>query len=465
MKLGPLTEGEVLSFLERAVDAGHDPLVDRPFPDLAARWRALGLAPGDLVMLALPTGVALLQHFFAVIAAGGVPALVAPGAPAARLVETATRMGARAVAAVRLPPLPAAERTVPLGALETAWIERPGPSPVAAGEVVLLTSGTSGSSSGCVTTLAAMLRNGARHAASIGQRPDDTVLVSLPLCFSFALVAQALGTLGRGGKLVVAGPPFQESAYRAALAAHDVTVSALTPIQVRALLQRRAALPASLRVLSVGGDSLAPDHVEDLLRLRPGGELYLTYGLTQAGPRVSTLAAHRALPRRRASVGLPLEGTRVSLADLGDGTGRTELLVSSDTLMLRRIGLVEGHPGADFRAPGVLATGDVFTRDEEGYLFYKGRLAEYVLRGGEKIALATVRRVATQIPGVVAARTRVSPGEGGEDFDLMLIVGKASELQTPDQYRATLARSLRRSELPRTIEVVAETPVQAFSYK
>jgi acyl-CoA synthetase (AMP-forming)/AMP-acid ligase II len=133
--------------------------------------------------------------------------------------------------------------------------------------------------------------------------------------------------------------------------------------------------------------------------------------------------------------------------------------------MLRRIGLVEGHPGADFRAPGVLATGDVFTRDEEGYLFYKGRLAEYVLRGGEKIALATVRRVATQIPGVVAARTRVSPGEGGEDFDLMLIVGKASELQTPDQYRATLARSLRRSELPRTIEVVAETPVQAFSYK
>jgi len=42
----------------------------------------------------------------------------------------------------------------------------------------------------------------------------------------------------------------------------------------------------------VGGDSLAPEHVADLLRARPGRELYLTYGLTQAGARVSTLSAH-----------------------------------------------------------------------------------------------------------------------------------------------------------------------------
>src|SRR6201999_38109 len=112
------------------------------------------------------------------------------------------------------------------------------------------------SSSVCVTSLEAMLRNGARHAESLGQRPEDTVLVSLPLHFSFAMVAQALGTLGSGGKLVVSRPPFQGAAYVAALSTHGVTVSALTPIQIRTLLQHRTALPASLRVLSVGGDSL-----------------------------------------------------------------------------------------------------------------------------------------------------------------------------------------------------------------
>jgi acyl-CoA synthetase (AMP-forming)/AMP-acid ligase II len=465
--IGPLAEDRIAAFLARALDAGSEPLVERPFPEITDRWRALGLRPGDLVLLALPTGVALLHHFFGLLAAGGVPALLAPGAPGARLAETAARMGARAVAAVRLPPLEGASRGEPVGLLETAWFHDRGEPQVEAGEVVMLTSGTSGFASGCVTTLDAMMRNGARHADSIGQRADDTVLISLPLHFSFALVAQALGTLGRGGKLVVAGPPFQHATYARTVATHGVTVSALTPLLVRPLLQHRTALPESLRVLGVGGDSLPPEQVGELLRLRPGGELYLTYGLTQAGPRVSTLAAHREPPSRYASVGLPLAGTHVSLADLGDGSGRTELLVSSDTLMRRRIGLVEGRHGQDFSARGFLATGDVFTQDEGGYLYHRGRLAEYILRGGEKICIAAVRRVAVQLPGVVSARAKIEPRDDGEgdEFDLVLVVAEGPDRLDPDRYRALLARSVRRGELPRAIEVVADHPARPVGYK
>jgi long-chain acyl-CoA synthetase len=288
--------------------------------------------------------------------------------------------------------------------------------------------------------------------------------VSLPLHFSFALVAQALGTLARGGRLVIAGPPFNPEAYARAIEGHGVTISSLTPVLVRTLLHHDAAIPRGLRALSVGGDSLAPELVADLLRHRPGGELYLTYGLTQAGPRVSTLAAHAEPARRHASVGLPLPGVRATLEDLGDGSGRRELLIAADTLMRRRIGLVEGKRGSDFRAPGVLATGDVFEEDE-GYLFFRGRLSEYILRGGEKVCLAAVRRVATQLPGVVSARTRVvSRGEEGDDFDLTLVVTSATRTG-PDQYRAALGRALRRAEIPRSIEVVADGPATQSSYK
>jgi acyl-CoA synthetase (AMP-forming)/AMP-acid ligase II len=353
-----------------------------------------------------------------------------------------------------------------MGGIEVAWFPAQGPPATAAGEVVLLTSGTSGAASGCVTTIDAMLRNGARHAASLGQRPGDTVLVSLPLHFSFAMVAQALGTLQREGTLIVAGPPFNVDTYGTLIETHRVTVSALTPVQVRALLQRLGVtLPLGLRVLSVGGDSLAPAHVSELLLRRPGGELYLTYGLTQAGPRVSTLAAHAEPPSRHGSVGKPIEGTRVTLADLGDGSGRSELLVVSDTLMRRRIGVVEGRRSDDFRSPGVLATGDVFHQDEDGYLYYRGRLSEYILRGGEKVSLATVRRVATQLPCVVAARTGVHRRDDDEDFDLSLVVTDAPERPTAEQYRALLARSVRRGELPRSIHVIVDHPGQAFGYK
>jgi acyl-CoA synthetase (AMP-forming)/AMP-acid ligase II len=468
--IGPFAERDVAAFLARAIDVNREPLVERSFTDLAARWRELGLRPGDLVLLALPTSVALLQHFFGVLAAGGVPALVAPGAPSARMREMAARMGARVVGAVRLPAGhlrgegEEPPRVENVGAIETAWLSDGAPA-TSEGEVVLLTSGTSGVSSGCVTSVEAMLRNAERHAGSIGQRAEDTVLVSLPLYFSFALVAQVLGTLSRGGTLVIGGPPFHHGAYARTLAEHRVAVSALTPIQARTLLQHRTELPASLRVLGVGGDSLAPDHVAALLAARPGGELYLTYGLTQAGPRVSTLAAHEAPPHRYGSVGLPLPGTRVALADLGDGSGRKELLVSSDTLMRRRIGLVEGRSSADFREPGVLATGDVFDQDDEGYLYYRGRLSSYILRAGEKVSLATVQRLATALPGVVSARTKVFPGEEGEDFDLTLVVADTDARQTPEQYRAALSRIVRRGELPRAIEVVVDHPANASGYK
>lgn len=461
----PLSARDVASFLERAVDLGTDALVERPFDALAERWRALGLRPGDLVLLSLPTRIALLQHFFGVIAAGGVPALLAPGTPSARLREMAAAMRARAIAAVRLPSGLSAERCETVGALEVAWLAATSEPAASPGEVVMLTSGTSGSASGCVFDLASMLRNGQKHADSVGQRAGDTVLVSLPLHFSFALVAQALGTLGRGGRLVIAGPPFNPDAYARAIAAHGVTISALTPILVRLLLQHDSKLPEGLRVLSVGGDSLDPAQVEALLRRRPDRELYVTYGLTQAGPRVSTLAAHAAPPSRHASVGYPLPGVRVSLADLGDGTGRRELLVSSDTLMRRRIGLVEGRLGDDLRAPGVLATGDVFDQDESGCLFYRGRLSQYILRGGEKVSLATVRRVAAELPGIVRVRTPVVSRDGSDDFDLELFVAAGSLPHGAEHYRALLARSLRRSELPRSIEIVVGKDAHSFDYK
>jgi long-chain acyl-CoA synthetase len=458
--IGPLEESTIASFLERAVDAGEDALVERPFEELAARWRALGLRPGDLVLLSLPTGVALLQHFFGVLAAGGVPALLAPGTPSARLREMARVMGARAISAVRLPgarPEPPA-RLETVGRTQVAWLPAEAEPAASPGEVVLLTSGTSGFSSGCVFDFAALLRNGERHAEAVGQRPEDTVLISLPLHFSFALVAQTLGTLQRGGRLVIAGPPFHPEAYARALTAHEVAITALTPVLVRMLFQRGAAFPPGPRTLTVGGDGLAAPHVAELLRLRPDRELYVTYGLTQAGPRVATLAAHREPEHRHGSVGLPLPGTRVALHDLGDGSGRQELLVASDTLMRRRIGLVEGRSSDDFRAPGLLATGDVFTMDADGYLTFRARLSEYIVRGGEKVCLATVRRVATQLPGVISARTRVAFGAEGEDFDLSLVFAGVSPLGGPEPYRALLARSLRRGELPRAIEIVADQP-------
>jgi acyl-CoA synthetase (AMP-forming)/AMP-acid ligase II len=381
--------------------------------------------------------------------------MVAPHTPSGRLQQLADALGARAIGAIHIPrDVGTHEYHKRVGHIRAVFFSGREEPSAREGELILLTSGTSGFGSGCVFDIDAALRNGSRHADSIGQKSSDTVLVSLPLHFSFALVAQALATMQRGGRLVIGAPPFHTPTYLKALDRHGVTVTSLTPVLVRSLLQAAAVLPGHARTLTVGGDVLPPDDVGRLLKSRPGRELFLTYGLTQAGPRVSTLAAHEEPPERHSSVGLPLPGTRVWLENVDGMDGGRQLIVASDTVMRRRIGLVEGRGSDNGSAPGVVATGDLFEQDSDGYLYFKGRLSDFIVRGGDKICLAAIRRVAATLPRVMRATTRVLTCQGGAaDYELILSVDP-SDRSDSDEFRAQLGRLLCRNEMPAGITVM-----------
>src|ERR1700691_6273467 len=96
---GYLTPELLNSFVARTAEALPDGCATSvpPCESLGHAWRRLGLRPGDVVLLCLPNGKDLLNHFFGVLMAQGVPALVAPSAPTARLREIAQAMGARAL--------------------------------------------------------------------------------------------------------------------------------------------------------------------------------------------------------------------------------------------------------------------------------------------------------------------------------------------------------------------------------
>ncbi|CAM3195481.1 acyl--CoA ligase [Corallococcus sp. ZKHCc1 1396] len=452
------------AFLDRIRDLTEaHPTADRAVSSLAAGWIARGLRPGDVVLLALPNGVGLLAQVFAVLAARGVPALVSPASPAGRQQSLVDALPARALVAMRAP-APHAEgvERFALGGAEVALFPDTTPPGAQPGEMVLLTSGTSGFASGCVFDLAALFRNADRHADAVGLRAGDTALVNLPLYYSYSMVAQAFSALRRGLELVISGPPFQPAAYLRLLAEQGITVSALTPLLVRGLLQHGEAFPEGLRCLGVGGDVLAPEHVKRMLQARPEGELYLTYGLSEAGPRVATLAAHAEPERRFASVGLPLPGTEVTLVPRGPD-GQRELFVSSDTVMKRRIGIVEGEKQHALRGPRLLATGDVFDIDAQGYLYFQGRVSDFLVRGSEKISMASVRRLAMMLPGVLTARTQVIKSAEGDDYEVILTV--ADERRSVEQLSRDLFRLLRLAERPRAVQVVSADVAAASLHK
>ncbi|MBP2330541.1 acyl-CoA synthetase (AMP-forming)/AMP-acid ligase II [Kibdelosporangium banguiense] len=436
---GTLEHDAILAFLSRTVDADRAAM-ERPEETIDA-FAALDLAPGAPVLIAMPNGRALLSTFFAVLLAGAVPVPMPPASGAARITAIAERLGAAGLIAPRIEPRRyLATRTHPLGVAEAVLF--PGnPVRYRRGDVVLMTSGTAGIASGCLHGIDALLRNASRHADAIRQREDDTILVSLPLHYSYALVAQALAALVRGSRLVVSGPPFTPRAYANTVWTHEVTVSSLTPSTATRLVEDPPDLPASLRVLTVGGDTLEPRHVKALLADR---ELYLTYGLTEAGPRVATLAAHIEPEHRWSSVGVPLPGVKTRLRD-GE-----ELLVESDTVLRRR--LPEGSPDP-LTSTGAVATGDRFEIDDDGYHYFRGRLSDSVVVGGEKVWLPSVRRIAAGVPGVRHCATTVYRDDSDElRYDLEVAVDDPGPRQAAEIQRA-LNRLLLRSERPHRITV------------
>jgi len=466
MNLAGLDISAIDAFLEHAVDLGYEgekPPVVHPVETIAEHWRAWGLKQGELVLLSLPNGVGILRQFFGLIAAGGVPCLIAAATPSRRLQDLASVLHARALVTTYAPQ-GMSEHVEQFGSrrLHVARFAGDRASHTEAGEVVLLTSGTTGFSSGCVFGLEQLLANAGRHVEAIGQQPGDAVLVNLPLTFSYAFVAQALGSLQQNSRLVVSGPPFHPPSYRQAVIDHGITVSSLTPRLARMLFASGQPLPGGLRVLTVGGDKLEAQEVARLLAMRPpGNELYLTYGLTQAGPRVATLAAHKEPAHRHASVGLPLPGTRTRLTPADGGE---QLLVASDTVMRRRLGSVEGVSHDEIDSDGMLRTGDLFKQDEDGYLYFQGRLGDFIVRHGEKVCLAAVRRVAAALPGVQGVKARVAAEERESEFELLLAVDDV-ERRSKDEYHDTMRRYLRRAEMPREIHLVPANETVKNEYK
>ncbi|GAA2793091.1 class I adenylate-forming enzyme family protein [Saccharopolyspora taberi] len=433
-----LTAARVADLAARTTDETPKPAA----PDLDTTLEdihRLGLLPGTLVIVALPNTATTIHILLALLLTGAVPMPTSPATPANRINALARRLGAGALISTR-----PTHHTHQVATAKAALLNTP-QTPYSPGEFVILTSGTSGLFSACVHHLGSLLRNATKHAQAVGLRPDDTILINLPLYYSYAVVAQVLAAYVTGARIVVSGPPFSPQTYHSALHRHDITSSSITPTIARALLEHGNAPPTRLRMLTIGGDHLAATDVGNLLALHRN-ELYLTYGLTEAGPRVSTLAAHAEPAHRHTSAGLPLPGVEVQLRDPQPETGAGELLIRTDTALIRR---TDGTP--PLLPTGQIATGDLFRLDDDGYLHFHGRRSELVVLRGEKISLFTIRQAAHSIPGVLRCTPHLTTADDGStQLDLELHI---DDISRADQIRTDLNRFLLPKERPRRITI------------
>ena len=310
--------------------------------------------------------------------------------------------------------------------------------------LILLTSGSTGRSRGAVLQHHAVLANLRSNIKALGLRDDDRTLVVLPLTHAYALVHQCLCHLMIGATVCLAPSPMVGALMHRYLESSAITTVSTAPPVLRVLVaglnRSKCALPA-LRLVTVGAAFADRETVNDFLSLLPHTKLAVTYGLTEAGPRVATHFVSRDEPFSPECVGEPLPNVAAGLRELGDG--RSEIVLRSRAAMC---GYADAEDDAGYGA--TLPTGD--TGDiQEGRIHLKGRAGRVINRGGILVGAEQVESVLMAHPAVASARVEAEPHAfWGEVPVATLVLNAGHETTGEDRFKEYCAARLSLEERP-----------------
>lgn len=370
--------------LPLGADGGQVALIDpdgttTSYGDLAGSVERLAddLAPrrGAVAFLAARNDSQTVVRLLACLRAGVVAALVDP-APKASL-QVARREYR-----------PELQLGFPAGVHEAEMRDEPQLDSVSGPTDLLLpTSGSTGSPKMVRLTVASLTANARSICEALDIRSDDRALANLPLHYSYGL-SILTSHLVAGATVVLTSESALRPGHWEAVRRHRVSSMAGVPYSYE--LFRRVGmldmeLPA-LRYMSQAGGRLPTETVVEFHeRLADAGrQLYVMYGQTEATARMSVLQPHE-LPEHAGSVGHPIPGGRFSITG-PDQTGAGEVHYTGPNVML---GYAESRVDLDKpdELRGELPTGDLGRLDDDGRLWLTGRAKRILKLYGERVSL------------------------------------------------------------------------------
>lgn len=287
------------------------------------------------------------------------------------------------------------------------------------------TSGSTGRPRLVKITQGNLLANTGAISRSQHLRDDERALLVMPINYCFG--ASVMHThLWQGGSVVYDSRFMFPDKVLRSIDRYRCTTFAGVPTVYNILLQRSniasMPLPGLRRFLQAGG-ALSPDRIRRARTLLPHVDFYVMYGQTEATSRIACLPPAR-LDEKLGSVGLPLDNLRVRIADEnGNDVARGEtgeIWVQGESISPGYLDEPEETAGK-FR-DGWLATGDIASRDEDGYLWIAGRKSEFVKMRGIRVSLAEIEARVESAPGIAeCAAAIVSHPEAGESVALYVV--------------------------------------------
>jgi acyl-CoA synthetase (AMP-forming)/AMP-acid ligase II len=292
----------------------------------------------------------------------------------------------------------------------------------------------------------------------------DRMLVVLPFhyCFGASLLHTHLRV---GGSLALCNTfAFPETAVDM-MEAERCTGFAGVPSSLQLLLRlstfKSRPLP-HLRLVQQAGGKLPAPQVKELVAARPGTQVFVMYGQTEATARLSYLPP-QLIQTKSGSIGRGIPGTQLRVLD-DDGVpvrpGQVGEIVATGQNISP--GYYRDPEATATKFPGgQLRTGDLATVDDDGFIYIVDRKDDIIKTWGYRVSSQEIESCALELQELVSAAAVGVPDEAaGEAIHLFVTAGNGSGI-TPTDVLGHLRVRLAKHMVPKQVSIVAALPLNA----
>ncbi len=326
------------------------------------------------------------------------------------------------------------------------------------------TSGTTGHPKGAMMSNRAIAVSTAGTAIMHGRTQDDTVVSALPCSHVYGMAVMNC-SLFYGATLVLLDR-FDSEAMLRAVERYRATMLEAVPTGFMYMLADPAIGKcdlSSLTRLTTGGQTIPAATAEEV-EAKFGATLLELWGMTElAGPGTTHAWAGE---RRLGSIGVAIPYVEARIGGLDDMSATMpagepgELLIRGPIVLQGYFGNEEASREA-IDADGWFRTGDIATRDADGFLWIVDRKKDMINTAGFNIYPAELERVLAAHPDVSMVAVGRVPDAGKGELAKAYIVPRPGAGPTADDILAHCRRQLAPYKVPRRIQFVADLPVSA----
>ena len=327
---------------------------------------------------------------------------------------------------------------------------------------ILYTSGTTGRPKGAMLSHGNLSSNGLVLCESWGFTGRDVLLHALPIFHVHGLFVACHCALLGGAKMIFL-PRFEVGE------AMDQLPRATVFMGVPTYYTRFLAMPEFGRDhcrnmrLFVSGSAPLQTRTFAEFRKRTGHIILERYGMSETG-MITSNPLHGE--RRAGTVGPPLPGVEVRIADASD-----------QPLAAGEVGEIQLHgpnvfPGywrmpektaAEFTADGFFKTGDLGSMDQQGYVSISGRSKDLIISGGYNIYPKELENCIDALDGIrESAVIGLPDADFGERVAAVIVPASAPANLSSEAIIATLKTQVANYKVPKAVFFLDELPRNAM---